>query len=104
MTTTDPIPDKLNITQDDVVRVIRRMIKVDGLEAARRAFRQMNEFFTACRAGPTRLMPCTISLPRRAVRNIRSCTPSDWRSSGLLLPTLSCSTIMNLRALARSTS
>ena len=35
MTTTDPIPDKLNITQDDVVRVIRRMIKVDGLEAAR---------------------------------------------------------------------
>lgn len=43
MTTTDPIPDKLNITQDDVVRVIRRMIKVDGLEAARGAFRQMNE-------------------------------------------------------------
>jgi hypothetical protein len=30
MTTTDPIPDKLNITQDDVVRVIRRMIKVDA--------------------------------------------------------------------------
>lgn len=46
MTTTDPIPDKLNITQDDVVRVIRRMIKVDGLEAARGAFRQMNEFFS----------------------------------------------------------
>jgi hypothetical protein len=46
MTTTDPIPDKLNITQDDVVKVIKRIIKVDGLEAAREAFRQMNWFFS----------------------------------------------------------
>ena len=46
MTTTDPIPDKLNITQDDVVKVIKRIIKVDGLEVAREAFRQMNWFFS----------------------------------------------------------
>ena len=46
MMTPDPIPDKLNITQENVVGVIKRIIKVDGLEAARAAFRQMNEFFS----------------------------------------------------------
>jgi hypothetical protein len=28
MTTTDPIPDKLNITQDDVVKVIKRISRL----------------------------------------------------------------------------
>ena len=36
----------LNITQIDVMMVIRRIIKVDGLEAARAAFKQMNDFFS----------------------------------------------------------
>ena len=36
----------LCITQDDVIRIIRRIVKVDGLEAARAAFKQMNEFFS----------------------------------------------------------
>ena len=46
MKTYDTIPGKLNITQDDVVRVVRRIIKVDGLDVAKAAFRQMNEFFS----------------------------------------------------------
>ena len=46
MTTGTPITSTLNITQDDVVRIVRRIIDVDGLEEARAAFRQMNEFFS----------------------------------------------------------
>lgn len=46
MTTGTPITSTLNITQDDVVRIIRRIIDVDGLEAACAAFRQMNGFFS----------------------------------------------------------
>ena len=46
MTTGTPITSTLNITQDDVVRIVRRIINVDGLEAARAAFKQMNEFFS----------------------------------------------------------
>ena len=46
MTTGTPITSTLNITQDDVVKIIRRIIDVDGLEAARAAFKQMNEFFS----------------------------------------------------------
>lgn len=47
MTTGTPITSTLNITQDDVVKIIRRIIDVDGLEAARAAFKQMNEFFSS---------------------------------------------------------
>ena len=36
----------LNITQLDVMGVIERIIDVDGLEAARAAFKQMNEYFS----------------------------------------------------------
>ena len=36
----------LNITKNDVMGVIERIIDVDGLEAARAAFKQMNEFFS----------------------------------------------------------
>lgn len=36
----------LCITHDDVMRIISRIIKVDGLEAARAAFKQMNELFS----------------------------------------------------------
>ena len=36
----------LNITQTDVMLIITRIIKVDGLEAARVAFKQMNDFFS----------------------------------------------------------
>jgi hypothetical protein len=36
----------LNITKDDVMRIIRRVCNVDGLDAARAAFKQMNEFFS----------------------------------------------------------
>ena len=36
----------LNITQIDVMRIIMRIINVDGLEAARAAFKQMNDFFS----------------------------------------------------------
>jgi hypothetical protein len=36
----------LCITQDDVIRIIKRIIKIDGLDAAREAFRHMNEFFS----------------------------------------------------------
>ena len=46
MTTGTPITSTLNITQDDVVRIVRRIISVDGLVEARAAFRQMNEFFS----------------------------------------------------------
>ena len=46
MTTGTPITSNLNITQDEVVRIVRRIINVDGLEAARAAFKQMNEFFS----------------------------------------------------------
>lgn len=46
MTTGTPITSNLNITQDDVVKIIRRIIDVDGLEEARAAFKQMNEFFS----------------------------------------------------------
>jgi hypothetical protein len=46
MTTGTPITSTLNITQDDVVRIIRRIIDVDGLEKACEAFRQMNSFFS----------------------------------------------------------
>lgn len=47
MTTETPnSTNTLCITQDDVIRVIMRIIDVDGLEAARAAFKQMNEFFS----------------------------------------------------------
>lgn len=46
MTTGTPITSTLNITQDDVVRIVRRIIDVDGLVEARAAFKQMNEFFS----------------------------------------------------------
>ena len=46
MTTGTPITSNLNITQDEVVRIVRRIINVDGLEAARAAFKQMNELFS----------------------------------------------------------
>ena len=36
----------LNITTNDVMGVIKRIIEVDGLDAARAAFKQMNEFFS----------------------------------------------------------
>ena len=36
----------LNITQDDVVRNIERIIGVDGLEAARQTFKILNECFS----------------------------------------------------------
>lgn len=36
----------LNITLDNVMGVIRRVYLVDGLDAARAAFKQMNEFFS----------------------------------------------------------
>ena len=41
--------DLLNITQNDVMEVIRRIIVVDGLDAARAAFKQMNEYFSGLR-------------------------------------------------------
>ena len=46
MTTGTPITSTLNITQDNVVKIVRRIIDVDGLEAARAAFKQMNEYFS----------------------------------------------------------
>jgi hypothetical protein len=46
MTTQTTNNNTLNITQIDVMRVITRIIKVDGLEAARAAFKQMNDFFS----------------------------------------------------------
>ena len=47
MTTETPnSTNTLCITKDDVIRVIKRIIDVDGLEAARAAFKQMNEFFS----------------------------------------------------------
>lgn len=39
-------PAKLNITTADVLGVLNRIIEVEGLEAARTAFKQMNEFFS----------------------------------------------------------
>jgi len=36
----------LCITQDDVIRIIKRINKIDGLDAAREAFRHMNDFFS----------------------------------------------------------
>ena len=36
----------LVITHEDVMRVVKRIIVVDGLEAARVAFKQMNEYFS----------------------------------------------------------
>jgi hypothetical protein len=46
MMTPAPLSGKLNITQENVVRVIRRIISIDGLAAAKDAFRQMNYFFS----------------------------------------------------------
>ena len=42
----------LNITKDDVMGVIKRIIVVDGLDAARAAFKQMNEFFSGMKGWP----------------------------------------------------
>ena len=49
MTSETTPPSLLNITSDDVMGVVRRIIDVDGLEAARVAFKQMNEFFSGMR-------------------------------------------------------
>ena len=49
MTSETTTPSLLNITSDDVMGVVRRIIDVDGLEAARVAFKQMNEFFSGMR-------------------------------------------------------
>ena len=46
MTTQTTNNNTLNITQTDVMMIITRIIKVDGLEAARAAFKQMNDFFS----------------------------------------------------------
>lgn len=46
MMTPAPISGKLNITQEHVVRIIMRIINVDGLSAAKEAFRQMNYYFS----------------------------------------------------------
>ena len=46
MTTQTTNNNTLNITQTDVMMIITRIIKVDGLEAARVAFKQMNDFFS----------------------------------------------------------
>ena len=46
MTTQTTNNNTLNITQTDVMLIITRIIKVDGLEAARAAFKQMNDFFS----------------------------------------------------------
>ena len=46
MTTQTTNINTLNITQIDVMRIIMRIINVDGLEAARAAFKQMNDFFS----------------------------------------------------------
>lgn len=46
MPTDDTYNNTLNITQFDVMGVIERIIDVDGLEAARAAFKQMNEYFS----------------------------------------------------------
>ena len=46
MTTQTTNNNTLNITQIDVMLIITRIIKVDGLEAARVAFKQMNDFFS----------------------------------------------------------
>lgn len=46
MTTQTTNNNTLNITQTDVMLIITRIIKVDGLEAARVAFKQMNDFFS----------------------------------------------------------
>ena len=40
------LPATLNITTADVLGVLNRIIEVEGLEAARVAFKQMNEFFS----------------------------------------------------------
>ncbi len=40
------LPATLNITTADVLGVLNRIIDVDGLDAARVAFKQMNEFFS----------------------------------------------------------
>ena len=37
---------KLKITQEDVVRVIMRIIDINGLDAAKTAFGQMNDYFS----------------------------------------------------------
>ena len=47
MTTKPPMTNSLNITKDDVMKVIKRIIKVDGLEAARSAFQNMNDYFSS---------------------------------------------------------
>lgn len=49
MTSENTPTSLLNITQNDVMEVIRRIIVVDGLDAARAAFKQMNEFFSGLR-------------------------------------------------------
>ena len=46
MTPDNTIFSPLSITKDDVMEVIERIYNVDGLEAARAAFKQMNEFFS----------------------------------------------------------
>ena len=46
MTTGSNNGNTLNITKDNVMGVIGRICNVDGLDAARAAFKQMNEFFS----------------------------------------------------------
>ena len=49
MTSENTPTSLLNITQNDVMEVIRRIIVVDGLDAARAAFKQMNAYFSGLR-------------------------------------------------------
>ena len=49
MTSENTPTSLLNLTQNDVMEVIRRIIVVDGLDAARAAFKQMNEYFSGLR-------------------------------------------------------
>ena len=46
MTTDNNNDNTLNITKDDVMRIIKRVYHVDGLDASRAAYKQMNEFFS----------------------------------------------------------
>lgn len=51
MQTSDPTynslsPGTLNITQSDVLEIINRIYEVEGLAAAREAFKQLNSYFS----------------------------------------------------------
>ena len=115
MQTLGPSSQPLNITQADVMQILIDLIDVEGLEAARQAFKNMNDYFSVLAGwsdtkkavhalfAETRRKEqrekfaeqlrrrCMRSLPRRAGRNSVKSLLNNWKPSVPGLPHSCCS-------------